>query len=256
MRGLLTLKSLSQQEIMDYYRTFYSPQNVTTIIVGEFDFEEVLEKVKKEFNWGDRPTPPERNIQPDKPVQETVYIENESNINSSFMMFGYLGVPARDLENLIALEMLAIILGEGTSSRLYVNLVENIDENIFNMIDAENYSFRDGSNFFIQANFNPQYKEKAIDLVKKEIEKIKENITERELNKAKKKLKSRFACEVETVSDIGESIGYYMTVCDDLDLAEKYIPTCEAITSEDLAKVARTYLDVNNAVISVLLPKS
>ena len=76
-------------------------------------------------------------------------------------MFGYLGVPARDLKNLIALEMLAIILGEGTSSRLYVNLVENMEENIFNMIDAENYSFRDGSNFFVQANFNPEYKEKA-----------------------------------------------------------------------------------------------
>ena len=87
-----------------------------------------------------------------------------------------------------------------------------MDEQIFNMIDAESYAFRDGSNFFIQANCNPQYKEKAIELIKSEIEKVKENITERELNKAKKKLKSQFACEVETVSEIGESIGYYMTV--------------------------------------------
>ena len=215
-----------------------------------------MEKVKKEFNWGDRPIPPQRNILPGKPVQNTVYIENEANINSAFMMFGYLGVPARDLKNLIALEMLSVILGEGTSSRLYVNLVENIDENIFNMIDAENYSFRDGSNFFVQANLNPQYKEKAIELVKDEIERLKDGVTDRELNKAKKKLKSRFACEVETVSEIGESIGYYMTVCDDLDLAEKYIPTCESITSEDLASVAREFLDINNAVISVLVPKS
>ena len=250
------ISQVTQQEIMDYYRTFYSPQNVTTIIVGEFDFEEVLEKVKKEFNWGSRPTPPERNIQPDKPVQETVYIENEANINSSFMMFGFLGVPARDLKNLIALEILAIILGEGTSSRLYLNLVENIEENIFNMIDAESYSFRDGSNFFVQANFNSQYKEKAIELIKGELEKLKENITEREINKAKKKLKSRFACESETVSEIGESIGYYMTVCDDLDLAEKYIPTCEEIDAEYLKKAAMQYLDINNAVISVLQPKS
>ena len=37
--------------------------------------------------------------------------------------------------------------------------LDAIEENIFNMIDAENYSFRDGSNFFVQANFNPQYKE-------------------------------------------------------------------------------------------------
>ena len=249
------ISQVSQEEVMNYYRTFYSPQNVTTVIVGEFDFEEVLEKVKKEFNWGERPIPTERNILPDKPVQETVYIENEANINSTFMMMGYLGVPARDLKNLICLELLAIILGEGTSSRLYSNLVEKIDEQIFNIVNVQHYSFRDGSNFFVQANFNPEYKERAIEMVKLEIEKIKENITERELNKAKKTLKCDFACEVETVSEIGESIGYYMTVCDDLDLAEKYIPTCESITVDDLYEVAKKYLNINNAVISVLSPK-
>lgn len=249
------ISQVSQEEIMNYYRTFYSPKNITTIVVGEFDFDEVLEKVKKEFNWGERPEPPQRNIEPDKPVQKTVCIENKANINSSFMMFGYLGVPARDLKNLIALEMLSIILGEGTSSRLYVNLVENIDEQIFNMINAESYAFRDGSNFFVQANFNPQYKEKAVDLVKQEIEKLKEGITTRELNKAKKKLKSNFACEVETVSEIGDSIGYYMTVCDDLSIAEDYIPICDSITTEDLVNTAKKYLNINNAVISLLVPE-
>ena len=249
------ISQVSQEEVMNYYRTFYSPENVTTIIVGEFDFDEVLQKVVNAFKWGERPKPPVRNIRPDQPVQTTQYIENDSNINSSFMMFGYLGVPARDLKNLIALEMLSVILGEGTSSRLYVNLVENIEENIFNMIDTENYSFRDGSNFFVQANFNPQYKEKAIELVKNEIEKLKDGITERELNKAKKKLKSNFACEVETVSEIGESIGYYMTVCDDLDLAEQYIPICNSITTDYLEETAKKYLNIDNAVISLLVPK-
>ena len=171
------------------------------------------------------------------------------------MMFGFLGAVAKDLKNVIALEMLAIILGEGTSSRLYQNLVENQDEQIFNVIDAENYTFRDGCNFFIQANLNSEYKEKAIELVKNEIEKIKENITERELNKAKKKVKSRFACEVETVSEIGETIGYYMTVCDDLALAEDYIPVCESIDTTYLQEAAKKYLDLNHAVISVLKPQ-
>ena len=151
--------------------------------------------------------------------------------------------------------MLSIILGEGTSSRLYVNLVENIDESIFNVIDAEYYTFRDGGNFFVQANLNSEHKNKAIELIKQEIEKLKIEITDRELNKAKKKLKSRFACEVETVSEIGESIGYYMTVCDDLSLAEKYVPLCEEITVEYLKEVARKYLNIDNAVISVLIPK-
>ena len=249
------ISQVPQQEIMDYYRTFYSPKNVTTIVVGDFDSEKVLNKVVKEFEWGERPEPPVRNIKPDEPVSGQVYVENEAEINSSFMMFGFLGAPACDLKNVIALEMLAIILGEGSSSRLFQNLIENSEEHIFNIIDAENYTFRDGCNFFIQANFNPEYKEKAIELVKDEIEKVKENITERELNKAKKKVKSRFACEVETVSDIGESIGYYMTVCDDLALAEDYIPTCESITAEYLQNAAKKYLDLNHAVISVLRPR-
>ena len=123
------------------------------------------------------------------------------------------------------------------------------------MIDAENYSFRDGSNFFVQANFNSEYKDKAIELVKEEILKLGENITEREINKAKKKLKSRFACEAETVSDIGEAIGYYMTVCDDLALAEDYMPICDSMTTEDLQNAAKKFLDLNHAVISVLTPQ-
>ena len=73
--------------------------------------------------------------------------------------------------------------------------------------------------------------------------------------KAKKKLKVKFAESAETVSEIGESIGYYMTVCDDLSLAENYIPICESLTIEDLQNVAKIYLNINNAVISVLMPK-
>lgn len=248
------ISQVTQEEIMNYYRTFYSPENVTTIVVGEFDSEDILKRVTEGFNWGERPHPPQRNILPDEPVKETVYIENEANINSSFMMFGFLGVPAKDLKNSIALEMLAVILGEGASSRLYNNLIENQPEHIFNMIAAEDYTFRDGSNFFVQANFNPEHKEKAIELIKEELNKLKQDITERELNKAKKKLKSRFACEAETVSDIGEAIGYYMTVCDELELAEDYIPTCNSITTEYLQETAKKYLDINNAVISVLMP--
>ena len=250
------ISQVSQKEIMNYYRTFYSPQNVTTIIVGDFDSEDILQRVVDNFTWGERPQPPVRNIVPDKPVEKTVYIENQANINSSFMMFGFLGPLAKDLKNLICLEILAIILGEGTSSRLYINLIENQEEQIFNLIDAENYSFRDGCNFFVQANFNPQYQEKAIDLVKSEIEKLLHGFTEREIEKAKKKLKSRFACEVETVSEIGETIGYYMTVCDDLSLAENYLPICESITNEELIEAAKTYLNLNHAVISILKPEN
>ena len=98
--------------------------------------------------------------------------------------------------------------------------------------------------------------EKAL-LVKKEIENLLNNrITEEELEKAKKKIKSRFAFAAETVSEIGETIGYYMTVCEDLKLIEDYLKDLESITIEDLERTIKKYLSLNNAVISVLTPES
>jgi len=250
------ISQVSQKEIMNYYRTFYTPENITTIIVGEFDNEVVLNKVMAEFNFEGRKNTPVKANKIDPPITETKYIEQKSQINSAFMMFGYLGPIAKDLKKTIALEMLSIILGDGSSSRLYQNLIEKQKEPIFNMINAEHYQFKDGDNFFIQANFRPEKKDLALELVKKELENLQTGfVLENEFLKTKKKIKSKFAYNAETVSEIGDTIGYYMTVCDDLSLVEDYLEMLEEITIEDLQKTAQEYLNLDNATISVLLPE-
>ena len=116
-------------------------------------------------------------------------------------MFGFLGPKANQLKENIELDIISIILGESTSSRMYQNLIEKQPEQIFMMANAEHYQFKDGNNFFVQANFKPEKKDIAIDLVKKEIENLLVTpISEEELAKAKKKIKSRFAYAAETVS--------------------------------------------------------
>jgi predicted Zn-dependent peptidase len=124
------------------------------------------------------------------------------------------------------------------------------------MIGTEHYQFKDGNNFFIQANFAPEAKDKAIELIKKELNNLIDNkISEDELLKSKKRIKSRFANEAETVSEIGENIGYYETVCGELKLIEEYLNDLDNITVEDLENTIRKYLSINNAVISVLIPE-
>lgn len=251
------ISQVSQKEIMEYFKTFYSPANVTTIIVGEFDSQVILEKVMEEFEgkWGEREGQNRIN-EIDAPIQETKYIEQTSQINSAFMMFGYLGPKACDIKNSTSLEMLSIILGDGTSSRLHQNLIEKQPEQIFNMVNAEHYQFRDGDNFFIQANFKPEKKDLAIELIKKEIKLLKsELVSNEEFLKAKKKIKSKFAENAETVSEIGETIGYYMTVCDDLSLVEDYLKILDEISVEYLQETAKKYLNLDHATISVLLPE-
>ena len=251
------ISQVTREDVLNYYKTFYSPENMTTIIVGDFDKETVLKKVEQEFDFRGRGNAPKKINEIDSPTDHTIVVENETKSNTSYLMVGYLGPKANQLKENIELDIISIILGESTSSRMYQNLIEKQPEQIFNMANAEHYQFKDGNNFFIQANFKPEKQEVAVELIKKEIENLLNNkITEEELAKAKKKIKSRFAYAAETVSEIGETIGYYMTVCEDLKLIENYLNSLENITIDDLENTIRKYLSLNNAVISILKPQS
>ena len=250
------ISQVTREEIDGYYRKYYTPKNVTTIVVGDFDHEEVLKIVSDNFQFPNRVETEMEVREIDKPISETKYIENQANVQTSYLMFGWLGPRACELKASICLDLVSIIFGDGSSSRLQQNLVEKLPEKIFNMIGSEHYQFKDGNNFFIQANFKPESKDRAIELVKQELANLLNvRISDEELSKAKKRIKSRFAYAAETVSEIGETIGYYMTVCDDLSLIEDYLTDLESITVEDLNDAIKKYLSLDNAVISVLVPE-
>ncbi len=250
------ISRVTRDDIMNYYQKFYTPANMTTIVVGDFNNKEILEKIEKEFDFKGRKNSPERIYEIDKPVQEKKVVTNCAHVNTTYFMYGWLGPKACDIKGTICLDIISIIFGDGTSSRLYQNLIEKQPEPIFNVINSEHYQFKDGNNFFIQANCKPEKKDMAIELVEKELANLINNpITEAELKKAKKKIKSRFAFSAETVSEIGETIGYYMTVCEDLKLIEEYLKDLESITIDDLNTSIKTYLNINNAVLSILVPE-
>ena len=250
------ISQITRENIDAYYRKFYTPQNVTTIVVGDFDHDDVLNKIIEKFTFPNRIESAPRKNEIDTPVSQTKYIESKSNVQTGYMMFGWLGPKACELKDSICLDLISIIFGDGTSSRLQQNLIEKMSEQIFNMVGTEHYQFKDGNNFFIQANFKPEAKEIALEFVKKELFGLLDNkITHEELLKSKKRIKSRFANEAETVSEIGENIGYYETVCGSLKLIEEYLIDLESITIDDLEKTIKKYLSIENAVISVLMPE-
>lgn len=251
------IASVTKNTIKEYYEKHYTPNKITTIIVGDFDFDSVAQKVAKEFDFRGRPNSEIEVYQLDEPTTQTKYIENYSKINTAFLMVGYIGSEAKNLKDSIILDILSIIMGEGQSSRLYQNLIEKRSDSTFNVVSSDHYHFRDGGNFFVQANFKPENKDLALELVKEQIKDIYEQkISEQEYKKAVKKLKARFADSSETVSEIAETIGYYMTVCNGLELVDSYLKTLESITIDDIQETAKKYLDINKATISVLLPKN
>ena len=250
------IAEMPRETVLEYYQKHYTPSNMTTIIAGDFDFDKVLNLVTKHFNFKGRKNNPVKINLPDKPENKMKYIETKSAVTTGFLTAGWLCPPAKDLKSSILGDMIAIIMGDGQSCRLYQNLIEKKDKPLFNIVATDYYTFRDGANFFVQANFQADKKEEAIKDIQEEIKKIyKEKITSNELKKAVKKLKSRFAETTETVSDIAETIGYYMTVCDDMEQVNQYIKVLDKISVEDVQKFAKKYLDLKFSTFAVLLPE-
>ena len=250
------MSTIKREDILDYYKKFYTPNNITTVLVGDFNPEEVIPQIAKEFDFRGRLNTPKIEYEIDSQHVGGKYIEQYSNVNTGYTMFGYLGVKASDVRKTIILGMICSILGYGLSARLYQELIEKMPECIFNEVSAYYYSFRDGGNIFISANFKPELKDIALEKLKEQIQKFcTEGITERELKKVKKRLKVDIASSSETVSDIADTIGEFMTVYENLDCIEEYINTIDMITAEEIKLVAQQYLNVDNSVISVLMPE-
>ena len=250
------IAEMPRETVMDYYKTHYTPENLTTIICGEFNSEKVLPLVLKAFDFKGRKNGKTKKNTPDKPTDKLKYVEQKSDITTGFLTVGYLFPPADDAKASAIGDMFAIILGDGQSCRLYQNLIEKVDEPYFNVVSADYYSFKDGGNFFIQANFKPEKKDEVIEAVKSEIRKMyEEKISEAELKKAVKKLKSNFAQTSETVSDIGETLGFYFTVCKSPENMLDYINVLDKITIGDISEYAKKYLDLDKSVFAVLMPE-
>ena len=99
-----TIASIPREVILAYYKKHYTPNNITTIVVGDFNREEILQKVCQEFDFKGR----ENYINPvhsiDEPVKEAKYIELKGKINTGFAIMGWLGPVACNIKETIALE--------------------------------------------------------------------------------------------------------------------------------------------------------
>ena len=251
------IASISQKEINKYYQTFYTPSNITTIVVGEFDEEYMLDLVRenfcfKDFSQVEKCATDERIMETS--IKNPTTIVDYSEVNTGYLMMGALCDSAKNLKETIALDLISTILGDGKSSRLYAELIEKPANPHYYQLESCHYQFKDGDNFLIEANFDANKKDVVVEEIKTHLQNLS-TITEEELNKAKKRAKVNFAQESEMVSDIADAIGYWMTVVEDVTLADKYLSTLNEIDCKYLEEIAKKYLSPEKLSISLLLPK-
>lgn len=247
------IENVSRETILDYYKKYYTPSNMTTIIIGDVNPEETIKIIKDNFN-----TPYKKPIV-NKYKKEKLLSSQKRNIaymptQAGYMMIGFRSADITSNDT-YALDVLATILGDGKSSKLYQVIKEQ--KQLVNSISAYNATMKDDGMFVINSTFTPQNTQKVESAIFTEINKIKEfGVSDTDLKIAKKIIETDTYYSRESVSNIAKELGYIITLTGSTDYYNNYLNKINKVTAADVKRVADKYLTKNNSAISCVLPES
>jgi zinc protease len=257
------LETMTQDQLLAHYRTYYTPRNSLAVAVGDFDGNEMLELIDRHF--GTIPSGPDvplvNAVEPPQKGERRVVLEDAGNVAYFQMVHHAPGVHAPDFFAMTVLDAVLTgasglaIFGGGTtnkSSRLYKALVAtelatSISGVLIPTMDPFVYSF----SAVVRAGHTLDELEEAIDAELTRV--IKEPIAAEELDKAIKQTKAQFAYSSESVTGQALWMGF-SEVFADYSWFENYIANLSAVTIEDVQCVAQEYLRRSNRTVGWYVP--
>jgi predicted Zn-dependent peptidase len=245
----------SLSEFMDFYSTYYVPQNAVLVIAGDIDIDQAKELIEKyfgEIHRGKKEVLKPEIIEPvqKSEIRDTAY----DDIQLPAVVEAY-HVPPIGTKDYYSIDMLTALLSSGQSSRLYKSLVDEQQKAVY--IGAFPADLEDPGLFIAVAiansGINADELEKAID---SEIEKIKDSlITDEEYQKLRNQIKTRFVNKNSRVAGIAENLSKYFMLYGDTDLINSEIDKYFEVSKEDIKNAAIKYLNRQNRVVLYYLPK-
>ncbi len=253
---------LTNDDLKDYYKHFYSPANAVLIVAGDFRKDELLPKIERLFGVMPKGMPVEYRVSLEEPQggERRVIIKREARLAS--LVVGYHVPNLRRVESQqgekpedsYALEVVEALLGSGESSRLQTSLVR--EKRLALGVGAGHELLsKDAGLFTISADALPGRNvadlEKAID---EEIERLqKEPVGARELQKAKNQLEAAFIFRQDSLFSQAMELGRYEMVSGWKGV-DDYIPAIRKVSDADITRVARRDLTPDNRTVAVLMP--
>lgn len=242
-------------EFMEFYKTFYVPNNAVLSIAGDIDYDETKELIDKYFAdipRGENKIPRPDAIEPPQTeeVRDTVY----DNITLPLVLHAY-HVPEMDAEDSYALEMLTTLLSGGESARLQKELVDN--KQVARFTGTFPLASEDPGLFiaFAVSNVGVDASDLEGALIE-ELEKVKnESIGDREFQKLRNQVENDFISSNSSVRGIAASLADYYTFYGNTNLINNELEKYLAVTKDDIKRVATEYLDKTNRVVLYYLPK-
>ncbi len=248
------INNLIRDDVYNHYRKYYIPNNATIVVVGDFETEKLMKKIRVYFEKIPKAkVPPDVKIdEPEQFGERRIYVKKEAQL--PYLFAGYRAPNYRD-EDIYALTLLSNILSSGKSSRFYRSLVyeKNLALNAGGGYDG----FSIGPELFYFYGMPRQGKtldelEKAI---YEEIERVKkEPVTDMELQKAKNQEEAAYILGQDSIFYQARQIGPMETIGAGYKFMEGYVDQIRKVSKDDILRVANKYLIEDRRTVGILVP--
>jgi len=243
---------LKPEDIRGYYLEKYAPNNVFFVVAGDVQTEEVVEQIRGAYAKAKaRPLPPA--VLPEEPRQAAPReVIEEAPIELGHLHLAW-HIPELSHPDVPILDVLAALLGNGRSSRLYQQVRER--QGLVNSADAWTYNPGALGLFGVSATVNADKFLPARDALLVEVENMKAGlVSAEELNKAVKQFVAATLSARKTMQGQAQDLGGNWLAAHDLNFSERYLAAVKRVSPADLQRVALTYLTAENRTLYALLP--
>jgi zinc protease len=243
---------LKPEDIRGYYTEKYAPNNVFYVVTGDIRNDEVVSQIREAYAASKAKAMPPM-VLPEEPAQTSAReIVEEAPIELGHLHFAW-HIPELRHADVPALDVLAVLLGNGHSSRLFQQVRER--QGLVHHVDAWTYSPGNPGLFGISAIVDADKFMPARDAILAEIEKIKSmSVSAAEVQKAAKQFTSAMLSTRKTMEGQASDLGGSWLAANNLTFSERYLAAIKRVSHGDVQRVAREYLTAENRTLYALLP--
>jgi zinc protease len=247
------LNAAKEQDFVDFYKTFYVPNNAVLSIAGDFNVEETKALIKKYFGEIPKgtiaiPRPTVKEPTNSGEVRDEIGVKDQLP-----MVLQAYHIPAQGTPDFYAVDMLNQLLSQGQSSRLNRSLVDEKQLALF--CGAFTYNLEDPGLTLAFGLASMGVEAAQVEAaINEEFDKVKtQEVTDAELQKLKNQVEADFITRNSTVAGIAESLANYYMYFGETNLINTEIQRYMAVTKVDLINAAKKYYAADNRVVLYFL---
>ena len=234
-----SVAAFTQAQLLDFHRQHFRPDNVVVTVVGRISPEAAVAEVERTL--GDWPRPPVPPLALNFPTVEptTACLPIFQETNQAIVMVGYGGAAVQH-PAYAALKLINTYLGNGLSSRLFVELREK--RGLAYDVSAFYPTRLSQSQFVAYIGTAPENAATALEGLRFEVERLRETLlTDDDLQAAKNKLLGQYALGKQTNAQLAQLLGWYEILGLGVEFDHQFPDLVNAVTALDTEAVAQAF---------------